>query len=168
MILTYWESFVKPRDVSILGSSASWGFDSPGGFAYNQANVKHKNQLSHQVYSRVAPALVILAGGLLPGLAQAETCGSTEVGTKGLGALCGQSNGGSDIYLLIQGIANWILGLIAAAAVLVIVISGIQYIVSQGDPGQVKSAKERLTNAVVGLIVLALMFVILKLIGVSQ
>jgi hypothetical protein len=126
--------------------------------------VKHKNQLSLNAYHRVAPALVLVTGAFAPVVAQADKCGTTDVGTPGLSALCGNGSG-SDIYMLIQGIANWVLGLIAVAAVLVVVVSGIQYITSQGDPGAIKSAKSRLVNAVIGLIVLSLMFVIIKLIG---
>ena len=98
--------------------------------------------------------------------AQAQAANpNCNTGTRGLEAVC--TSGGNPIYALITLIANWALGLIGLAAVLVIVVAGIQYTTSQGDPAAIKSAKSRIVNAVVGLILLSLMFVILKIIGVS-
>lgn len=90
-------------------------------------------------------------------------CGNVTVGTPGLGAICG----GGSIFELVGGIANYLLGLIGALAVLAIIVSGIQYIVSQGNPDAVKKAKSRIVNAVVGLVLLALTAVIMNQLGVA-
>jgi hypothetical protein len=46
--------------------------------------------------------------------------------------------------------------------VLVIVIAGIQYILSAGDPARVKAAKTRLTQAITALVLYMFMFAILN------
>lgn len=56
-------------------------------------------------------------------------------------------------------LASSIFGLLV---ILMIVVSGIQYITSQGNPEQYKNAKSRLTQAVTGLILFILMFGILN------
>lgn len=47
-----------------------------------------------------------------------------------------------------------------AIAVIIIIISGFMYTTSGGDPANIKKAKNGLTYAVVGLVVVALAFVI--------
>jgi hypothetical protein len=61
---------------------------------------------------------------------------------------------GSD-GLLIK-IANIIAYIAGAAAVIVILVSGIRYITSGGDSGKVSSAKGALINAAIGLVVIVL------------
>ena len=46
-----------------------------------------------------------------------------------------------------------VFGIIGAAAVLIIVISGFRYIVSAGDPGQMSQANKTIIYAVIGLAV---------------
>ncbi len=90
---------------------------------------------------------------------------AVSISTPGLSVDC--SNDKNPIYALLQFVINWAIRLLGVLAVLAIVISGIQYIVSQGSPEGVKAAKSRLTNAIIGLILLALMFIILRFLGVS-
>lgn len=46
-----------------------------------------------------------------------------------------------------------VFGIIGAVALLIIVISGLRYIVSAGDPGQMSQAKKSIIYAVIGLAV---------------
>ncbi|HSX48357.1 MAG TPA: hypothetical protein VLF41_02560 [Candidatus Nanoarchaeia archaeon] len=93
----------------------------------------------------------------------AETCGTGDtavpIGTVGL--KCANGTNSNPIYALLGFAINWMIGIIVALAVLAIVISGIQYITSQGNPEAVKTAKSRITNAAIGLILLSLTRVIL-------
>ncbi len=90
--------------------------------------------------------------------------GCPALGTPGLNVDC--SGGKNPIYALLQFAINWMIRLLGVLAVLAIVVSGIQYASSGGNPEGLKAAKSRLTNAVVGLILLSLMFVILHVIGI--
>lgn len=57
-----------------------------------------------------------------------------------------------DIPQIIANVIQIALVLSSVLAVIFIMYSGIQYIVSQGDPGRVGDAKSGLRNAVIGLI----------------
>jgi hypothetical protein len=96
---------------------------------------------------------------------QGASVSCPKLGTPGLKNQI-NCNSTNPIYALLQYVINWAVRLLLALAVLAIIISGIQYITSQGNPEGIKAAKGRLTNAIVGLILLSLMFVILKFIGV--
>jgi hypothetical protein len=52
-----------------------------------------------------------------------------------------------------------------AAAVLMIVIGGFQWMTSAGDPGKISAAKERIFAAILGLIIIALASIIAALVG---
>lgn len=102
----------------------------------------------------------------LIGTATAST-GCPTLGTPGLIGHIDCSNGKNPIYALLQFVINFMIRLLAVLAVLAIIFSGIQYASSGGNPEGLKSAKNRLTNAVVGLILLSLMFVILHILGIG-
>lgn len=53
---------------------------------------------------------------------------------------------------IIASIINIVLSVLGIVLVVIIIYSGIQWMTSDGDKG-VKSAKERLTNAVIGLVI---------------
>lgn len=61
-------------------------------------------------------------------------------------------------------VIKFLSGAVGLVVVLMIVVAGIQYITSAGDPGRVKEAKNRITNAITGLILFVLMFAILNFI----
>lgn len=60
-----------------------------------------------------------------------------------------------------------ILGLAGGIAVLLIIIAGYQFMVSQGNPERIQAARERLISAIVGLLFIILSIVILQVIGVD-
>jgi hypothetical protein len=72
-----------------------------------------------------------------------------------------KNQGGAIIQYL-----KWILivlnGLVGGIILLAFIVSGIQYIVSSGDPSQVKAAKHKIVNAVIALVLYLLMFAILN------
>ena len=62
----------------------------------------------------------------------------------------------------ITNIFNVVLAAAGAVAVTVIVIAGIQFTMSQGDPAKVKTSRDAILYAVIGLVVVILAFVILN------
>lgn len=72
-------------------------------------------------------------------------------------------SGQNAIQNLIDYFANWIVGLIGLIAILIIVVSGIQMITSAGNPDALKSARGRITSAVIGLVLLIAMRAVLAL-----
>lgn len=63
---------------------------------------------------------------------------------------------------LVTNIFNAVLAIAGAVAVVFIVWGGIQYTLSQGDPGKIKKAKDTLLYSIVGLIIVMFSFVILN------
>jgi hypothetical protein len=57
---------------------------------------------------------------------------------------------------VINGLRNWLIGLLAAVATLFLTIGGIRYITAGGDPMQVDRAKAALKSAAIGYALAAL------------
>ncbi|MFI6326498.1 hypothetical protein ACIBG8_53880 [Nonomuraea sp. NPDC050556] len=67
----------------------------------------------------------------------------------------------SDLNTVFDNIRNWLIGLLAALATLMLTIGGLRYLVAGGDPGEVQKAKAALKAAAFGygLAILAPLFV---------
>lgn len=63
---------------------------------------------------------------------------------------------------VIDGVENWIMGIIAAVATLFLVIGGLRYMTAGGDPAQVEQAKGNLKSALMGYALAVLAPVILQ------
>lgn len=72
---------------------------------------------------------------------------------------------GTDLSGLSQNVFDLVLGIAGGIAVIMIIISGYKYMVSQGNPEAIKGATEQLTSAVIGLLFIIFSFVILQIIG---
>lgn len=70
--------------------------------------------------------------------------------------------GNNDAGTLITTIINVLLFIVGALAVIMIIISGIQYVISSGDAGKVAKAKNTLTYSVVGLVIAFIAFAIVN------
>ena len=68
---------------------------------------------------------------------------------------------------VLVNIIRWLLGITGALALLAIIWSGIQFIISIGNEQQLQRAKKSLLWAVIGLVVIFLAFVIVELIFTS-
>jgi Type IV secretion system pilin len=69
---------------------------------------------------------------------------------------------GGAVVNYLRGWLQLLSGLVGLVVMLLIVIGGVQYVVSAGDPGQVKAAKNRIINALTGLVLYLMMFAILQ------
>lgn len=66
---------------------------------------------------------------------------------------------------IVNYLRGWLLllsGLVGTVVMVVIVVAGIQYITSAGDPGLVKAAKQRIFNAILALVLYLMMYAILQ------
>lgn len=86
----------------------------------------------------------------------AATPGASTVcdGIDATGGSCATS--GSELNDIVKLAINLLSVIAGIIGVVMLIIAGIKYITSQGDSGQVKSAKSALIYAVVGLVVAAL------------
>lgn len=74
---------------------------------------------------------------------------------------CDASKGGA-IYGFLRAIIKFASGLVGLVVILMLIIGGIRYITSAGDPKLVVSAKNQIVNAVIGLVLFSLMLAILN------
>lgn len=121
-------------------------------------------------------ALLFIGLGMIASLAlvnvgnvSAVDCGATpdvpackvKSGVNGIG---GNTNGrqATDFTGTIEGVINVLLFIIGAAAVIMIIIGGIRYVVSGGDQGAVTGAKNTILYAVVGLVIAIMAYAIVN------
>lgn len=115
---------------------------------------------------RLITSLVVMLGLLVPTLVPA-TAGAVEVFDACSGAANTAVCKGKDDKLLgpdglLTRIINLLLTIIGIIAVIMIIVGGIRYSISGGDSGQVKSAKDTIIFAVVGLVVAIMSFAIVN------
>ena len=70
-----------------------------------------------------------------------------------------------DVGTIINKVIDWLLGGAGAVAVVFIIVGGIQYISSIGNPESAQKAKTTLTYAVIGLILILAAYLIIKFIA---
>ena len=70
--------------------------------------------------------------------------------------------GGEDLQNAVIPIINAIVGVLGIICVIVVLIGGINYMTSTGDPAKVKKAKDTILYGVIGLIICALSFAIVN------
>lgn len=75
--------------------------------------------------------------------------------------------GGNNLQENIALVVNVLLFLIGAIAVIVIVIGGIKYVTSDGDPGKIKSAKDTILYAIVGIVIALLAYALVNFVITS-
>lgn len=72
--------------------------------------------------------------------------------------------GGSDLVGAIIFIINWLLVLAALAALVFLIIGGVQYIISRGEEDAAATAKNTILYAIIGLIIIGLAAVVVNFI----
>ena len=99
---------------------------------------------------------------------QEKICEGVNAGLPG--ANCGNGTiNPDDLFGYAGNIINWVLIIVGIIAVLFIIIGGIRYATSAGDPDKVKKAKNTLLYAIIGLAVALLAAVIVNaVIGIAN
>ena len=87
--------------------------------------------------------------------------GDVNSGLAG-GAACSQATGTSSNLFgsggIFQTIANTLIFLVGAIAVLFLIIGGLRYVISNGDPKAVEAAKNTILYAIIGIVIAILSF----------
>lgn len=73
-----------------------------------------------------------------------------------------QQDGEKELQDTVLNVINVLLGVIGALAVIVIIISGLHFVISQGNADRIKTAKNALTYAIVGLAVSIMAYAIVN------
>ena len=82
-------------------------------------------------------------------------------------AECNLTKTSTNLWDSVDAIITTIIGVLGIVAVVVIILGGTQYVLSQGDPGKVKKAKDTIMYGVIGLVVALLAFAIVNFVLAS-
>jgi multisubunit Na+/H+ antiporter MnhB subunit len=104
-------------------------------------------------------ALVALVGvaTLAPAYVGASSASQIQTGVNSV-----DSGGNASLQTQIKRIVNTALFLLGSIAVVMIVLGGIRYTISNGESSQIKSAKDTIMYAVIGLVVSILAYAIVN------
>lgn len=105
---------------------------------------------------------VIALNGTVVALVFADCQSASECISQGANEAGGSTTPKKDVGALIKDIVNTLLYILGAVAVIMIVIGGIQYTISNGDSSKVTAAKNTILYAVIGLIVAILAYAIVN------
>ncbi len=82
------------------------------------------------------------------------------------GASCAQANGTKDNLFapngIFQVVANTLIFLVGAVAVIFLIIGGLRYVISQGESKNIESAKNTILYAIVGIVVAVISFALVQ------
>lgn len=68
----------------------------------------------------------------------------------------------ADFVIVAMNVANFLLGIIAALALLFFIVAGIKMVISQGNSEQISSAKSMMLNSVIGIVIALCSFLIVR------
>lgn len=78
--------------------------------------------------------------------------------------VCGDTANGGVIISYLKEILKFLSGGVGIVILLMLTVAGIQYMTAAGQPEQVKAAKNRIQNALTGLVLFLIAFAVLNLI----
>lgn len=90
----------------------------------------------------------------VPAPTYAKKCGGVEVRGECPGEIpADPTDGEQELKDTVKNVLSAIFGILGIIAAVVIIIAGVLYMISAGDPGKVATAKKAILYAVIGLIV---------------
>ena len=107
-------------------------------------------------------SLCIVFGGLLSVPAYASSTSSTVSCPADLPnreIICGKG-GEQDMISTVGKVLTAVYGMVGILAVVMIIVGGVKYMTSEGDPGKIQSAKNTIMYSVIGLVITLLAFAI--------
>lgn len=111
--------------------------------------------------SIVGPHSVLAAGttDVQCGVSNSSGLGTGSSDPLTQGSQCAKGNGqGTDLNNVFKTVANIMLFLVGAIAVIMLIVGGLRYVTSGGDQTAVTSAKNTILYAIVGIVVAFLAF----------
>lgn len=87
--------------------------------------------------------------------------GTNGTGNSGSSSLCGAA-ASDEAPDIVRNIINTMLFVLGMIAVIMIVVGGMRYTISNGDASQIKAAKDTILYAVIGLVVAIMAFAIVN------
>lgn len=108
----------------------------------------------------------------LPAVVYAGEEETAASGTINIGTIESTKGFAKDLGSVITTLLSFVMGIAALAVFLYLIWGGIQWITSGGEKGKTEEARNKITSAVIGLIVLAasyaLLMLVLRVLGFSS
>jgi|GEM_PF-1746710 len=114
------------------------------------------NRPYYITFAVFAPTLLVF----VPTRILAADCGGVAV-SDALGN-CGATPGTNPIFALVQKIITFATGAFGLVLVLMIVIAGLEYVISGGNVDRAKGAKKRIEQAATGFVMFVIMWGVLQ------
>lgn len=108
-------------------------------------------------------SLAIMVSGLIgvPAFAGTSSSVSCPADLPNRELICASSTGGeSKLINTVSNVLMAIYGIVGILAVVMIVVGGVKYMTSQGDPGKIQSAKNTIMYSIIGLVIVLAAFAI--------
>ncbi|KAA0206835.1 hypothetical protein EDM68_00710 [Candidatus Uhrbacteria bacterium] len=107
-------------------------------------------------------ACLAIAAVAVPSVAYAQA--PVTEGLEAVGEAGGIAGGETDLLVIIGRIINIALGFVGIVLLVILLYAGYEWMTSGGDPAKVDSARTRIRNAVIGLVILTMSFAIVNFI----
>jgi hypothetical protein len=113
-----------------------------------------------QTLTKYAVATSVATAGLM---ASPMAVFAAEGDGVNIGSLTLSQGYASNIGPIISGVLSFIMAISALLVFLYLILGGVQWITSGGDKGKTEEARNKITAAVIGLIILAAAYAVLKI-----
>lgn len=140
-------------DITVIAAYLIIGYVIYGGYLYmfsggDPGKVATGKKTLTQAF--IGLAIVMSANVIMNTIRIALVGGSGNIGN------CASTGGCVDPNIMITNTIQWVIGVAGIVAAAFVVIGGISYMTSQGDPGKLQKAKSTITYALIGLAIVAL------------
>lgn len=105
--------------------------------------------------------LALTLASLPSTLVRSAHAACTDIDIRG-GASCGDTGSGLTVQGGVRTTVNTLLWIVGVASVIVIVVGGLRYVLSGGDPKNTAAAKDTILYAAIGLVVSLLAYAIVN------
>jgi hypothetical protein len=119
--------------------------------------------MKHKVFTKYLMAVGLASMILVPVTAAAQLNFGIPASTNMFSNIFG-CGGAEGILCILRRVLNFILSIAFITAVIFLVVGGFRYITSQGNEDGIEKAKGTITNAIIGIVVIVLAWIILTLI----
>ena len=147
-------------DLSVAASYLTLGWVIWGGYKYMFSRgdagkvAEGKKTLTNAF---IGLAIVMLSSVIFATIRGVIGAGTEKVSVGGVGNV---TMGSADAGLMVTNMISWFMGMAGVVAVIFVVYGGISYITAAGDAGKIVKAKNAITYALIGLVIVAVAEVI--------
>lgn len=118
--------------------------------------------MTQKIRNFILVALTVLGLGTMTLIPASDTYATTATNNVTKGFQATDAGNGKTLQQNIRRVVNIILFLLGAIAVLMIILGGVRYVLSNGEASQVTAAKNTILYAVIGLVVAILAYAIVN------